>query len=140
MRLSITPTNAEYYETIQADATGEHSTRWTVRKDCAPGDLVLLYVCAPVQAIVAQGRIASKPELCEDLNHPWYGHYFADIEDLQLLKFPITRQVMRAKFWGWRYWKMPRSPVQVPIEHQEVLAEFVLNTGEPMKVEVSNVI
>jgi hypothetical protein len=71
--------NREYYEVLKEDAeTGE--TSWTINKECRPGDLVLLYICRPVSAIVATAVVITVPEKDEDQNSVWFGQWFAEME------------------------------------------------------------
>jgi hypothetical protein len=133
LKMSVTPSNKEYYATVQNDARTEQSTSWTVNKQCRPGDIVLLYVCAPISSVVAYGTIVSIPTVCNDASNPWFGHHFADIEELRLLKIPIERKRMRQQFYDWRYWKQPRQPILVPTQYVDQLWDFVTFEGEPIK-------
>lgn len=122
--LFTTITNAAFYEVLCEDAEG-HQTNWTVNRNAKPGDEVLLYVCAPVSAIVAFAVIETAPELCEDPGSEWCGSYFADMHSLTMLEEPITRARLLAEFPGWKYWKQPRLSALVPPEFIEPLRRLI---------------
>lgn len=109
----VTPSNAEFYEILQEDAAAGE-TNWTVNKNCRPGDVIALYICAPVSAIVATALIAAPPEKDEDAKSPWLGKYLADMENLQMLDEPLERIFLMKKFTGWKYFSQPRNAVKVP--------------------------
>lgn len=112
MRTYTTVTNPEFYDQIVKDAQA-HETDWTINRHARPGDRVLLYVTAPISAIVAQAFIVETPRLEENPESPFVGLYFADMEGLEMLKTPITRDMLLRRFPDWRYWKQPRQSVEV---------------------------
>lgn len=114
--LFTTITNYEYYDTLLTDAHDDGTTNWTINKAARPGDTVLLYVCAPVSAIVAVARVSSIPELCEDPQSAWFDKHFADMHDLQLLTLQVGRHNLLEDLPSWRYWKQPRNSIRVPDE------------------------
>jgi hypothetical protein len=122
--LFTTITNAAFYEVLREDAES-HQTNWTVNRHAKPGDEVLLYVCAPVSAVVAIGVIETVPELCEDPGSEWFGSYFADIHSLVMLEVPLTRTFLCAEFPTWRYWKQPRLSCLVRPEYASRLRELL---------------
>ncbi len=109
-------TNYEYYDTLRADAHDDATTNWTINKAARRGDTVLLYVCAPVSAIVATARVSSTPELCDNPQDPWFGKHFADMDNLRLLNLQIGRHNLLEDVPSWRYWKQPRNSIRVPDE------------------------
>jgi hypothetical protein len=116
MNTYTTVSNQEYYEVLFEDAqTGE--TSWTVNRNARAGDRILLYICAPVSAIVATAVVVTEPEKDEDPNSVWFDHWFADMEELRMLPEPITRQMLLEKFPDWGYWTQPRNSVRVPEEY-----------------------
>ena len=113
MKTYTTITNADFYETLKNDAQiGE--TQWTINKNARSGDSVLIYVCAPISAIVATAVVSDDPFENEDINSEWFGSFFALMENLQMLKKPITRKELFWEFPHWRYWTQPRNSVLVP--------------------------
>lgn len=122
--LLTTITNAAFYEILREDAE-EHQTNWTVNRHAKPGDEILLYVCAPVSAIVAIGIIETVPELCEYPSSEWFRSYFADIHSLMMLEVPLTRAFLCAEFPAWRYWKQPRLSALVPPEFAEPIRRLI---------------
>ena len=121
----VTPTNHQYYQTIIDDA-GECQTNWTLSRHARPGDFILLYVCAPVSAIVAVGVVASKPEEITDPQNPWFGLWQADIEQLELLDIPLLRSFLLEELPDWKYFRMPRNSVRVPDEFFKPLMILVI--------------
>jgi addiction module HigA family antidote len=66
MKTFTTITNVGYYYSIIEDAqTGE--TVWTINKNARSGDTVLLYVCAPVSAIVATATVSELKIIIKNL-------------------------------------------------------------------------
>jgi hypothetical protein len=110
-------TNIEYHQTLLDDSV-EGETCWTINKNAKSGDEVVLYVCAPVSAIVAIATVVDEPIKDEDLNSMWFGSYFADMEDLRMLKEPIERTFLLSRFPDWRYWTQPRNSVAVPSQYE----------------------
>jgi hypothetical protein len=128
MAIFTTITNVGYYETIREDsASGE--TEWTINKNARPGDMVLLYVCAPVSAIVAKAIISEEPYLNEDLNSEFLGLYFAEMSGLKMLEKPLTRKELIWEFPHWRYWTQPRNSIQVPKVFEVVLKNLLGEKG-----------
>lgn len=126
MKRWTTITNVGYYETIREDA-GEGETNWTVSQHARRGDKVFLYVCAPVSAIVATAIVSEMPAREDDPGSIWCGLYFADMHNLCMLENPITRADLLLKFPDWRYWKQPRSGIQVPKEYEAQLDRLLSN-------------
>jgi len=116
-----TITNYDYYETLRIDAIEDAVTNWTINKNAKPGDIVLLYVCAPVSAVVATARVATIPALCEDPQSAWFRKHFSDMDDLRLLALQIGRHNLLEDLPSWRYWKQPRNSVRVPDEFVPVM-------------------
>jgi hypothetical protein len=104
---------------LEPDEIAVNSFRyWTINSNCKPGDLVALYVKAPVSAIVATGTVATRPELCEVVKSEWYGSHFSEMHSIQMLTEPIPRQVLIDCFPLWRYWRQPRNSSRVPDQFQ----------------------
>jgi hypothetical protein len=61
MKTFTTISNQEFHDILLEDAVAG-KTNWTVSKYCRPGDRILLYICAPVSAIVATGILARNLE------------------------------------------------------------------------------
>lgn len=117
MKIYTTITNVAFYHALKEDAlNGE--TEWSINRLARPGDMVLLYVCAPVSAIAATAFIAEPPYLEEDVNSPFFNTYFAKMDNLKMLDVSITRHQMRELFPDWRYWIQPRNSVVAPTEFQ----------------------
>lgn len=114
-RIFITPSNAEFYACVKEDAaSAEATTNWTISKHARRGDLMLLYICAPVSAIVASAMLSDDPELEENPRAEFFGHHLADMIDVRLLREPITRAEMMSLFPEWRYMRQPRNSVAAP--------------------------
>jgi uncharacterized protein YsxB (DUF464 family) len=120
-----TVSNAAFYEALREDSA-EGETNWTINRHARRGDHVIMYVCAPVSAIVATATVATDPEQDDDPASEWFGHYLADMKDLTLLAEPVTRARLVADFPGWGYWKQPRNSVRVP---ERVLAGLKMLVG-----------
>jgi hypothetical protein len=116
MNTFTTITNVAYYETLKADA-GEGDTNWTINRHAKRGGQVLLYVCAPVSAIVAVAEVSDSPEREDDPTSEFIGLYFSNMHGLRMLAEPITRNMLLAAFPAWGYWKQPRTGVKVPVEY-----------------------
>jgi hypothetical protein len=119
-----TITNSDYYQNLQDDSR-EGSTAWTINRHAKSGDLVLLYVCAPVSAIVATAIVVDEPEQDLDPNSIWFKSYFAEMENLRMLKEPISRNALLKGFSSWRYWTQPRNSVAVPREYEGEIRRLV---------------
>jgi hypothetical protein len=125
MSTFTTITNAVFYYTLVEDAqAGE--TDWSINKNAKVGDQVLLYVCAPISAIVASALISDDVYLDEDINSPWYGTYFAQMNNLKMLDVKITRFQLRQMFPDWGYWKQPRNSVLVQPEYSRQLEKLLI--------------
>lgn len=109
----VTISNSEFYETLKADAE-QGITNWTINSRAQVGDEVLLYICAPVSAIVARATIETEPQIDEDPASPWFGHFLADMHSLIMLATPITRKQLIGRFRDWGYWMQPRNSIVVP--------------------------
>jgi hypothetical protein len=116
MATFTTISNQEFHEVLIEDAAAGE-TNWTVSKHCRPGDRILLYICAPVSAIVAVGILASQPEEVTVPSSIWFGHWLADITELRMLDQPLSRQTLLSEFPIWGYWRQPRNSVRVPEEY-----------------------
>lgn len=133
----ITITNARFYDTIKEDAS-QGETNWTVNKSTKAGDTILLYVCAPVSAIVAVGTASIDSWREDDLNSPWYGSHMTDMHGLELLTTPITRARLMNHFPDWGYWKQPRICVAVKKQFIEQLEKLVAIHKRPFSEEQIN--
>lgn len=122
-------TNKEYHQTLLDDSV-EGETCWTINRNAKSGDEVVLYVCAPVSAIVAVASVVDAPVKDEDLNSIWFGSYFAEMENLRMLKEPIPRKSLLELFPDWRYWTQPRNSVAVPGEYERTIRK--LTTTQPV--------
>lgn len=120
----ISPTNADYYETLREDAA-EGETNWSVSKHTRRGDRILLYVCAPVSAVVAEGFASEDAYLDDDPGSEWFGKYFVEMHGLRMLERPVTRAELMARFPQWGYWKQPRACVRVPDAYRQDLERLV---------------
>lgn len=124
MKTFTTITNVGYYYSLIEDAkTGE--TVWTINKNARSGDTVLLYVCAPVSAIVATAIVSDNPFIDNDINSEFFGSYFAEMENLSLLGEKLTRHNLREIFPNWGYWKQPRNSVEVPTIYKTELERIL---------------
>lgn len=124
MNTFTTITNIAYYETLIEDA-GEGETNWTINRNARRGDRVLLYVCAPVSAIVAIAEVSDTPVQETNPSSEWRGLYFSNMHGLRMLEKPITRAKLLVAFSTWGYWKQPRTGVQVPAEFIPTLNELL---------------
>lgn len=118
-----TITNVSYYETLKEDA-GEGETTWSINRGARAGDQVLLYVCAPVSAIVARAELSTAPWLDNDPTSEWFRTYFADMHGLRMLNHPLTRVALLHEFPDWGYWKQPRNSAKVPPEFELKLSDL----------------
>lgn len=125
----VTVSNAGYLEVLREDASAGGESNWTLSRHARPGDRVLLYLKAPVSAIVAWGGVASIPMREDDPSSPWHGHFMADLHGISMLPRPIERLSLCVAFPDWRYWKQPRQSVRVPGVHEALLLEMV-KTGK----------
>lgn len=121
----ITGTNPEFYDVLREDAAGSETT-WTISRHARRNDRVLLYVCAPVMAIVARAIMAEDAALVDDPASEWHGHHMADMHSLTLLAEPVTRRELLAAFPAWGYWKQPRNSVRVPEAYGERLTGLIV--------------
>jgi hypothetical protein len=122
-----TPSNAAFYQTLLEDAV-EGETNWTVNRHARRGDVMLLYVCAPVSAIVARATLATDPELNDDPACEWFGSYMADMHSLTMLAEPITRAALLRDFPQWGYWKQPHNSARVPKDYEAPLLRILERT------------
>lgn len=120
----VTVTNVEYYEVLRDDA-GEGETNWSVNRHTRRGDRILLYVCAPVSAVVATGYASEDAYLEDDPQSEWFGKYFVDMHGLTMLDKPVTRAELIARFPEWGYWKQPRNCVRVPALYEAAVREMI---------------
>jgi hypothetical protein len=127
-RTFVTVSNAEFYDVLREDSD-EGETNWTVSRHARRGDRVLLYICAPISAIVAVATISTDVELNDDPSSEWFGHYMADMHSLRMLAEPITRAALIEWLPSWGYWKQPRNSLQVPEQFLPILEE-VLRAAE----------
>lgn len=120
----ITVTNAAYYETLLEDSeAGE--TNWTISRHAKVSDRVLLYVCAPVSAIVAVATVTSAPVREDDPASAWFGHWMTDMHRLRMLEEPITRSALMERFPEWGYWKQPRNSIVIPAPYDSLICELL---------------
>lgn len=133
----ITPTNEAYHRTLIEDAR-EGETNWTISRHAKPGNLILLYVCSPVSAVVAVGTVASQPVAITDPQDPFLGLWRADITELRLMDNNwLPRNLLLRELPDWRYLRMPRNSIQVPAQFAAKLYHLVMGcfkgpTDEPV--------
>lgn len=126
MKTFTTITNYEFYQMLLDDAqTGE--TEWSINKKARSGDIVLLYVCAPVSAIVARAIVSDDPYEMTEINSEWFGTWFAKMEDLTMLEKPLTRSELCDLFPDWGYWKQPRNSIAAPSDYDVKLNCLILD-------------
>ena len=125
----ITPSNPIYYESLVEDcASGE--TLWSISKHAQCGDRVLLYICAPVMAIVAAATLTADPQLLDAPENEWHGTYMAAMGGLRLLGTPISRALLMQTFPSWRYWIQPHRSSRVRDEFVPGLDGLLASPGE----------
>lgn len=119
-----TVTNPTFYDTLRADAA-QGETNWTINPHARRGDTVLLYVCAPIMAIVATATLSTDAELLDDISSDFFGAFVADMHGLRLLEKPLTRAEMMRRLpeWGWP--RQPRQSVRVPEEFRPQLERLL---------------
>lgn len=120
----VTPSNVVYYGALVEDAEAGH-TIWSISRHARCGDRVLLYVCAPVKAIVAVATLASDPEVLDEPANEWNGTYMAAMDGLRLLNAPITRDILMATFPGWGYWTQPHRSARVKEQYLPALEKLL---------------
>lgn len=124
----ITITTIDYLPSLEAEARGEFEpgdTWWTVNRHVKAGDELYIYVCAPVQAIVAVGLAASDAAPNDNPQSEFFGGYMAEMENVRMLPKLIPRLALCDAFPEWRYWRQPRQSVRVPAEFVARLAEVI---------------
>jgi len=125
----ITPSNASYYKSLVEDCeSGE--TLWSISKHACCGDRVLLYICAPVMAIVATATLTADPQLLDAPENEWHETYMAEMGGLRLLETPIPRSLMMQTFPAWRYWIQPHKSSRVRDEFVPGLDGLLAPSGE----------
>ena len=117
----ITVSHADYLGTLLEDSSAGGESNWTLSRHARPGDRMLIYLKAPVSAIVAWGRVSSVPLRLDEPDSPWFGHFCADIEALSMTPSRVSRDALLNAFPMWRYWMQPRTSVRVPDEYIERL-------------------
>jgi hypothetical protein len=123
-RTFVTSTSEPYLFNLVEDAQmGE--TNWTLSRHAQKGDRLLLYVTAPVMAIVAEAFVSSQPEMILEADHPYRGSYCADLTGLHIFRNWIARDVLLSKLKGWGWPKQPRQCVQVPDAYVKKLLKLV---------------
>lgn len=120
----VTISNFEFYDCLKEDAD-QGETNWTISRNARVGNRILLYICAPVSAVVAVATLATTPERNDDPSSEWFRHYMADMCGLRMLAEPITRAMLLDQFPGWRYWKQPRNSALVPAQFLEPLEQLL---------------
>lgn len=101
------------YIDLREDAVvGE--TIWTINRMAKKGDIALFYLVGPVCAIVARGVLVSDAKRSLDEESGWFGHYMADINELELFEQPITLAAIKSSIPQWRYWHSPMKSHPVP--------------------------
>lgn len=120
----ITVSNPGFYQSLVKEPSLFQSN-WTITSKARPGDRVLLYITAPISAIVASATISTEPEKDDEPQSPWRGHYISDIEDILIFIRPITRDDLRRCFGRWGYWKQPRNSVRVPQQYRDKMYALI---------------
>jgi hypothetical protein len=124
-RIFTTVTNIEFYDILREDsAQGE--TNWTVSPHVRHGDLIALYVAAPISSIVAIGEATNDAEEDTDPSSVWFRHSLCDIHNLRMLDKPITRKELLIEIPEWRWPRQPRGPALVPPEYTPLLDALMM--------------
>jgi hypothetical protein len=89
---------------------------WTITKSARRGDRVVFYMIRPMSAFVAIGTADSDARLNEDRNSEWYGHYIAEVRDVEMLPGPVLLARVQDWFPEWDYLRTPRRSARVPVE------------------------
>jgi hypothetical protein len=122
----VTVSNPCFYDVLLEDSE-QGETNWTISRNARSGDWVLLYICAPVSAIVAVATVATEPVKDDNPSSEWFGHFLADMHSLRMLAEPITRDWMLKHLSSWRYWTQPRNSVCVPEQYRAVINGLLKN-------------
>lgn len=123
--MNIVVSGPDNLDCLYADVADDGCTRWTIHRGARRGAAALFYFTRPVYAIVARGRVRTKPMPHAEPTSVWHGRLMSDIDDLRLLAVPLPLAALKFCFPQWRYWWQPRLNGQVPSEYGDELAALV---------------
>ncbi len=95
---------------------------WTVPSKAKPGDILLVYILAPVSSLVASAEVLDVPVPGDE--YGWPGKHMAPIGNIQMLDPYITREELLKNFKGWKWPNSPQSACIVPIEFEKELQKL----------------
>lgn len=106
---------AEDKAELLAEADAGKSTWWTICSAARPRDGVLFYFTSPDSSVCVRGTVLTKPEKDEDPHSGWEGKYFAEVGELEVFAYPVSRLRMLREYPAWPFWRWPQSAVRVPV-------------------------
>lgn len=99
-------------ESISPPENGE--MLWTCPRTVRAGDVMLIYLLAPVSAIVARAEFSGDAFVMDDFDSDWFGKPMASYERVRMFAEPIALHELRLIFPEWHWTHRPQGSVKVP--------------------------
>ena len=106
------PTDVErdYLNDLQDLTDGQDTEEWKVPSGAMVGDLVLVYLMAPVSAIVAHATVLQEPVQANAVpDREWGDGWWAELGCFGMVDPPITNAVLRPSLPSWKWPVAPRG-------------------------------
>jgi|GEM_PF-6067076 len=103
-------------EEMSPDDDDEYETCWTCPKAVKAGDLMLIYLMAPLSAIVGYAYFTGEPYMNNDSASDWFGKTMAAYDNLTMLDPHdyLGLGEMRLLFPEWHWVHRPQGATVVP--------------------------
>lgn len=100
---------------------------WTVPKTARRGDLALVYLCAPVSAIVGSVEITAEPFYNVDMFPAWKDNWMAEIGRVRYARSrpELGIKGLRELFPDWGWLRYPRGKARIPAEIVPALLKLI---------------
>ena len=106
------PTDPErnYMNDLQDLALSGEVTEWKMPSGAKVGDVVLVYLTAPISAVVGYGLVFEAPTRANAVpDRPWGEGWWAEVGEFGMIEPPITNHELRIRVPSWKWPTQPRS-------------------------------
>jgi hypothetical protein len=113
------------------------TVRWTINTGASDGDSAVFYMVRPLSAFVAIGTVTGEVWRENNRRNEWFGHHFAEVAELNVLRKPVPLSVVRSQLKNWAWLRQPRRSTVVPSEFSRDFLRLLDRSPKPSSAELS---
>lgn len=117
MDLFIVQGSSDHLESLNEEALNyepDFEMCWTCPATVKKGDKMLIYLLAPISAIVGEATFTSDAFQMNDTESEWFGKKMATYDFVKIYQEPISLHELRTLFPEWHWTQRPQGAVKIP--------------------------